>query len=310
MAHDRLRPVVGLRRASCGTPGADGAEPGPRDDTVERLTPVVAGPQERGVGLRHASRVVDLDPADAQTQEREAHRHPVVVVRHEPRGCRLAGFDGEPVRVLDSSDPAPPQLRDDRVDPVGLLAANELDPAHPCRSFGEHSDRGQRLGGVRDVRHVDVQTAQTLRADDGHAGRRALHDGAHALEQVGELHVALDAVRPEPVDRDAASRDRGGGHEVGGSARVRLDVVVAGGVLRRCDDLLGDVRALDLDAEAVHHRGGHPDVGLGDDRGSQPDAQPVAHQRGGHHEPGDELAREVAGELHRAAGERSAHEHR
>ena len=92
---------------------------------------------------------------------------------------------------------------------------------------GEHRDGRQRLGGVGDVGHVDVDAAQTPRS----RGPRRLPSvqvdlGAHPLEHVGEPDVALQRVAAEALDPDPPARDRGRGEEVRRGAGVRLDGVV------------------------------------------------------------------------------------
>ena len=69
-------------------------------------------------------------------------------------------------------------------------------------------------------------------------------------QHVGESQVALQRVRPEPRDGDAAAGERGRGQEVARRRGVRLDQVVGGDVGPGGHEV-GVAVALDVDAEAL-----------------------------------------------------------
>src|SRR3989442_15436125 len=76
----------------------------------------------------------------------------------------------------------------------------------------------------------------------------------HALETLGEAHVALDAVAPDALDAPRPAADRAGGEEVRRGRGVAFDVNLSWrDVARRRDLERVPFPARHLDAEAAHH---------------------------------------------------------
>ena len=128
------------------------------------------------------------------------------------------------------------QLGRQRGDAVGFLVADVGDVADRRRPVGEQRDDGQRLHGVADRVHVDVDAVQRA-ADDGDRIRVAAHFAAHLLQAIDERDVALQAVGRQSFDGDFAAGDRRRRPEVARGRSVGLDRVLACRVWLRRGDL-------------------------------------------------------------------------
>ena len=135
--------------------------------------------------------------------------------------------DREPIGKLVGLKTQTAQLVRDGPDAVGLLVANVGHVADACRPVRERGDGSQRLGRIADFVHVDVDAAERS-APHGDRRLAPLDVAAHLLQKRNEANVPLERVLSEPLDRHFAPRDGGGGEEITGGRRVRLNVVNAG----------------------------------------------------------------------------------
>src|SRR5258707_15860472 len=87
-------------------------------------------------GLRYAAGVCDLDARCRETDDGEAHGHPMVVVRFHSRRLRRAWMHDETIALLFGADAESLELGDHRGDAVRFLLTNEADPRDARRALG------------------------------------------------------------------------------------------------------------------------------------------------------------------------------
>ena len=98
-------------------------------------------PKEPRIRLRRAAGVSNHHAGNRQPDQRQAHRHPMVVVGVDLRAVQRAGRDPQPVGPLLDLGPELSQLDRQGVNPVGFLVANMGDAADRRRPIGEQRHR-------------------------------------------------------------------------------------------------------------------------------------------------------------------------
>ena len=127
----------------------DSGEPG-RQKIVDRSWPCS---QDRWI----------TTPGTAQSHQRQAHRHAVVVVGVDLAPCSLPGTIVRPSACSSTVCAELAQFGRQGADAIGFLVANVRDAANPRRPLGEQGHRRQRLHRIADGVHVDVDSPQRAR---------------------------------------------------------------------------------------------------------------------------------------------------
>ena len=133
--------------------------------------------QKRRIRLRDASRILDQDLRHDEREQTRGHRHPMIVARgktaSEHAGPERSAAHDQRVRLAGRIHAGPVQDRDERVDPIALLDAQVPDAVEPALSGGERGARGERGHGVRKIRGVGRDGAQSAAGGGGRDARRA-----------------------------------------------------------------------------------------------------------------------------------------
>jgi hypothetical protein len=126
-----------------------------------------------------------------KSEQSHAHGHAVVLVGLEDSRHRSSWDDRESIFMLVRLDARSPQLRDDGVDSVGLFATDEADASDPGGVVSEDRHGGERLRGVGDVTHLNVDATQLRGSGNRGLADPALYGRSHRLEHVHEPEVTL-----------------------------------------------------------------------------------------------------------------------
>ncbi len=206
--------------------------------------------------------------------------------------------DGDEVTPLLYLDAQLAQLGRHGVQTVGLLHPPVVDVANGGGPLGEQRCHGDGHGRIGDVVHVHVDAVQRplLGLDEVIAPGDA---GAHLLQHVGEVDIALNAVLADAGDPhlalDGARRE-----EVGGAGGIPFhqEVARADVALVALDVEQLVVVVLDDHPELLHDVQGDVDVGLGDQLPLDVDAGVARRHGRRHQEGGQELAGDGAVDMH------------
>src|SRR5207247_1617310 len=114
-----------------------------------------------------------------QTDQREAHRHAVIVVGFDFAAAHTGGLDPELILRLANAYAEPRELARDRGDAVRLLPTRMPDAADAGRRNGERRERRGGEKRVGDAAEIVVDAAELL-ANDDDAIRLPPDLGAHA----------------------------------------------------------------------------------------------------------------------------------
>ena len=174
-----------------------------RDSQIPSLSEI---PKEVRIRLRRAAGIANRHAGNGQARQRQAHRHPMVVVRVDLGPVQSARRDSQPVGTLLDFRPKFPQFDRQGVNPVGLLMANMGDAADRGRAFGEPRHCRKRLHGIADGVHVDLDSVQWP-SQNADAVVEIPHVAAHFSETLAEGHVPLQATAGKALDRHFALRD-------------------------------------------------------------------------------------------------------
>ena len=258
-------------------------------------------------GLVDTFRVVDAHPTAAEADEREAHRHAMVVVGVDRRRTKpLRRRDHQVVGALLHFGAHLAQLGRHRRDAVGLLDPPARDVAQPARPVGEQRGHRQRHRRIGDVVEVEIESLQRPACGPRGLDPVVAHRDARTelLERLGEAHVTLDAAPADALHPHRPAADRPSGEEVRRRRSIALDEHRARAAVARAagHDEARPAVLLDLHAEARHQLQGDADVGLGDELADDLDGSLDTGQRQRHQERGEELAGDIAAHAHHAAG--------
>src|SRR5206468_6530872 len=164
--------------------------------TLARLSQRLQTPKKFGERLGDAPRIADTNSRYAKADEREAHRHAVIVVGLDFAAVNHGGLDHELIVRLAKVDAQPRELARHGGDAVRLLPAGMPDAADPGRRSGERREPRGGQKRVGDAAEIVVDTAKLFAGDDD-AIRRPAHLGAHAREHVDKGDVSLKRTRSE-----------------------------------------------------------------------------------------------------------------
>ena len=271
--------------------------------------PAIDDVEEVGPGLRDTARIFDDHAGRPQAGQREAHRHPVVVVGADRRGAKGPRRDPQPIVAGLDPGAEPRELGFERGHPVRLLDAQVRHVADRRRAVREERRDADGEHCVRECVHVGLDPAESPvgRPAQRDRVRPPLDRAAHRLEHPEHAEIGLLGVRGEPVDDDAAAADRRGDEGIDRSLRIRLDRVVAALVAhaRADEERRAAVAPLDLGTECAHHVEGQVDEGARDEDVVDETQLDVSSGEGrGEQQPRHELAR--APRIDRRAAARQA----
>ena len=171
------------------------------------------------VGFCRAVWVGDEDPGLAEADEGEAHGHAMVVVGFDRRRAKWTGVDRETVWKFVDREAQAAEFGDDGQHAVGLFEPHVSDVANAGGAAGEGGDAGERLGGIADVVHVDIDPVERLasgRSGQGDALRAPFGATAHLHKDVDKPYIALQCLAIQTLDGDATARHGCGREEIAG----------------------------------------------------------------------------------------------
>ena len=219
-------------------------------------------------------------------------------------------MDRQPVVMLVDGNPQAAQLGRDGVDAVGLLVPDMRHVADSRRPRRKQGNCRQRLRGVADFIHVDVDAAQRFAAN---RDRRFAppHFAPHLLEDRDEADVALQRAAGQTLHCYLAPGDRRGREKVTGGRRIGFHVVRDAAIALRDGPIPSARRLLDVDAEGAHHPDCHFDVRLRDEPASQNQLHRTERTGRRHQEGAEELARRFRRDVGRPSAQlRTRHDDR
>ena len=130
-------------------------------------------------------------------------------------------------------------------------------------AIDKQRDAGQRLHGVADVGHVDVDAAERRTRDADRIGIPC-YFAAHLFKAIHETNIALKRIPAQAFNRRRAAADCCCREEVTGRRSVWFDIVVASRialVASNCE-MCQSVVEFDGYSERLHHGDGHVNVRL------------------------------------------------
>ena len=118
-----------------------------------------------------------------------------------------------------------PQFACKIADPVGFLVTDMSHIADPSRTFGKERNRGQRLNGVANRVHVDIDATQRVPCHFNII-LTIVHVATHHPQGFAKLDVTLQTLARKFLDRNGSSRDRGHCKKVTRCRCIRFDCII------------------------------------------------------------------------------------